>query len=89
MVADLDDYSAIMLKALAIDCQILLQNIFINIYVRIIGAMKCRTSLIMKLSLMKRIKELVLGTGYPACPDHSQKQILFSWLDVPNLLVFI
>ena len=89
MVADLDDYSAIMLKALADRlagslCRISHQQIRQDYW-----GYEMSDNFDNEALINETYQGIRPAPGYPACPDHSQKQILFSWLTYQTQLVFI
>ena len=84
MVADLDDYSAIMLKALAdrlaeAFAEYLHQQIRQDYWGYENSGTFDNEALI-----NETYQGIRPAPGYPACPDHSQKQTLFDWLDIPD-----
>ena len=86
MVAELDDYSAIMLKALADR----LAEAFAEYLHQLVRQTYWGYEQVGTFDNDSLIQEVYQGIrpapGYPACPDHSQKQTLFEWLDIPNTI---
>ena len=83
MVADLDDYSAIMLKALADRLAEAFAE-YLHQQVRQEYWGYEQTGAFDNDSLIQEAYQGIRpAPGYPACPDHSQKKTLFEWLEIP------
>ena len=82
MVSDLDDYSAIMLKALADRLAEAFAE-YLHLQVRQTYWGYESDGAFDNDSLIQEVYQGIRpAPGYPACPDHSQKNTLFEWLNV-------
>ncbi len=86
MVEALDDYNSLLLKALADRLAEALAE-YLHLQVRQVYWGYEETSPVRNDALIgEEYQGIRPAPGYPACPDHSQKAILFDWLSVPEQL---
>ena len=86
MVAELDDYSAILLKALA-DRLAEAYAEYLHEQIRQdYWGYEEHGAFDNEGLIEEAYQGIRPAPGYPACPDHSQKATLFEWLDIPNTI---
>jgi 5-methyltetrahydrofolate--homocysteine methyltransferase len=83
--AKLDDYSAIIVKALADRLAEAFTELLHYIVRRELWGYAPNENLTLNDMLMEKYKGIRPAHGYPACPDHSEKEILFNLLGAQNL----